>query len=62
MDFNSLKEVALKVKQWPKNTIATGCRHSIGLKDNGTVTAVEDNKYGQCDVSGLERNCCGCCR
>ncbi|MEL1135761.1 RCC1 domain-containing protein [Desulfitobacterium sp. THU1] len=35
-----------------KDTIAAGCRHTIGLKSDGTVTAVGDNNYGQCDVSG----------
>lgn len=34
-----------------KDTIAAGCRHTVGLKSDGTVTAVGDNKYGQCDVS-----------
>lgn len=36
---------------WPKNTIAAGCRHTIGLKSDGTVMAVGWNKHGQCDVS-----------
>ena len=36
----------------PENTIAAGCRHTVGLKSDGTLTAVGDSKYGQCDVSG----------
>jgi alpha-tubulin suppressor-like RCC1 family protein len=35
-----------------KDTIAAGRRHTVGLKSDGTVTAVGDNNYGQCDVSG----------
>ena len=35
----------------PENTIAAGRRHTVGLKSDGTVTAVGDSKYGQCDVS-----------
>jgi len=35
-----------------KDTIAAGRRHTVGLKSDGTVTAVGDNIYGQCDVSG----------
>ena len=36
----------------PKPTIAAGRRHTVGLKSDGTVTAVGDNEYGQCDISG----------
>lgn len=35
----------------PKDSIAAGRRHTVGLKSDGTVTAVGDNKYSQCDVS-----------
>ena len=35
-----------------KDTIAAGRRHTVGLKSDGTVTAVGDNKYGQSNVSG----------
>ncbi|MDQ0888564.1 alpha-tubulin suppressor-like RCC1 family protein [Paenibacillus sp. V4I9] len=52
MNYISPKEAMLKVKRWPKDTIAAGRRHTVGLKSDGTVTAVGDNKYGQCDVSG----------
>ncbi|WP_240986091.1 RCC1 domain-containing protein [Acididesulfobacillus acetoxydans] len=31
--------------------VAAGCAHTIGLKSDGTVVAVGDNEYGQCDVS-----------
>jgi alpha-tubulin suppressor-like RCC1 family protein len=52
MDYISPKEAALKANRWPKDTIAAGYRHTVGLKSDGRVTAVGDNKYGQCDVSG----------
>ena len=35
-----------------KDTIAAGRRHTVGLKSDGTVVAMGDNEYGQCDVSG----------
>ena len=35
-----------------EDTLAAGRRHTVGLKSDGTVTAVGDNNYGQCDVSG----------
>lgn len=41
-----------KQKRWPKDTIASGCRHTVGLKADGTVMAVGDNIYGLCNVSG----------
>ena len=44
---NDSKEIAIF-----KNTIAAGRRHTVGLKSDGTVTAVGDNKYGQCNVIG----------
>ncbi|CAM3642823.1 RCC1 repeat protein [Marinicrinis lubricantis] len=52
MNYISPKDAALKVKRWPKYTIAAGRRHTVALKSDGTVTALGDNKYGQCDVSG----------
>ena len=45
MEYISPKEAVLKVKRWPKDTIAAGRRHTVGLKSDGTVTAVGDNKY-----------------
>ncbi|MEH6957891.1 RCC1 domain-containing protein, partial [Neobacillus drentensis] len=47
-------EKILKQKRWSNDTISAGRRHTIGLKSDGTVTAVGDNKYGQCDVSGWQ--------
>ena len=41
-----------KIWAIPKDTIAAGRCHTVGLKSDGTVTAVGDNKYGQCDVNG----------
>ncbi|MBW7452941.1 chromosome condensation regulator, partial [Paenibacillus sepulcri] len=32
--------------------VAAGWRLSVGLKSDGTVVAVGDNEYGQCDVGG----------
>jgi alpha-tubulin suppressor-like RCC1 family protein len=52
MDYTSPKEAVVKVKRRPQDTIAAGGRHTDGLKSDGTVMAVGDNKYGQCDVSG----------
>ena len=37
--------------RWPRNTIATGYRHSVGLRSDGTVVAVGENRYGQCNVA-----------
>ncbi|MFC6452502.1 hypothetical protein [Paenibacillus vulneris] len=31
--------------------MAAGRRHTVRLKSDGTVEAVGDNEYGQCDVS-----------
>src|SRR5665648_462925 len=50
MDNIVSKEEVITAKQWSNNTIAAGRRHTVGLKSDGTVTAVGDNKYGQCDV------------
>ncbi len=33
------------------DTISAGVNHIVGLKKDGTVVAVGDNDYGQCDVS-----------
>ena len=35
-----------------RETIATGGNHTVGLKSDGTVVAVGNNFYGQCNVSG----------
>ena len=35
-----------------RETLAAGSCHTVGLKADGTVAAVGDNEYGQCDVSG----------
>lgn len=35
----------------PKDIIALGFYHTLGLKADGTVLACGDNRYGQCDVS-----------
>ncbi|SFE96464.1 hypothetical protein SAMN05216378_4521 [Paenibacillus catalpae] len=38
--YHTSPETALKMKRWPKNTIAAGHRHSVGLLSDGTVMAV----------------------
>jgi alpha-tubulin suppressor-like RCC1 family protein len=32
--------------------ISTGELHTVGLKSDGTLIAVGDNDWGQCDVRG----------
>jgi alpha-tubulin suppressor-like RCC1 family protein len=32
--------------------VAAGSHHTVGLKSDGTVVALGNNEYGQCDVSG----------
>ena len=32
--------------------VAAGWGHTVGLKADGTVVAVGDNRYGQCDIGG----------
>ncbi|WP_420910304.1 RCC1-like domain-containing protein [Neobacillus muris] len=51
MDYISPKEAVLQAKRRPQETIAAGRRHAVGLKSDGTVMAVGDNEYGQCEVS-----------
>ena len=34
-----------------ETTVSAGALYTIGLKSDGTVVAVCDNAYGQCDVS-----------
>ncbi len=48
MDYLLSKE---KVKRWPKDMIAAGRCHTVGLKSDGTVVAVGRNKEGECNVS-----------
>ncbi|MDV8112312.1 RCC1 domain-containing protein, partial [Bacillus sp. BAU-SS-2023] len=43
MDYLLSKE---KVKRWPKDMIAAGRCHTVGLKSDGTVVAVGRNKEG----------------
>ncbi|MBN2984139.1 chromosome condensation regulator [Cohnella algarum] len=45
------EEASLKVKRWPKNTIAAGRRHTVGLKSDGTLVAAGNNESGQCNVN-----------
>ena len=36
---------------WTRETISAGWRHTVGLRKGGSVVAVGDNEYGQCDVT-----------
>ena len=49
-DLSGSAAVWEKTGNW--HTLAAGGKHTVGLKADGTVVAVGDNKYGQCDVSG----------
>ncbi|MDR7001917.1 hypothetical protein J2Y67_004391 [Neobacillus niacini] len=35
------------MKRWPKDTIATGRRHTVGLKSDGTVMAAGERSSKQ---------------
>lgn len=48
----SRKGSASGAKRLRNDTIAAGRRHTVAVQFDGTVTAVGDNKYGQCDVNG----------
>ena len=56
-----LKEISKNYSQW-ENIIAiaagggdiAGKGHTVGLRSDGTVVAVGDNAYGQCDVDDWE--------
>lgn len=52
-DYQDAKQrsAALWDKIAVRDTISAGDWHTIGLKSDGTVVAVGNNKYGQCDVS-----------
>lgn len=45
---NQAKTVVSDIQQ--KNSIAAGNTHTVGLHSNGTVVAVGDNEYGQCNI------------
>lgn len=51
MEYITPNEAVLKAKHYPRATIAAGRRHTIGLKSDGTVVAVGDNEFGQCNVN-----------
>jgi len=51
IDGDWFGQAALKVKRWPKDTIAAGRRPTVGRRSDGTVMTLGDNKYGQCDVT-----------
>ncbi|RAS71561.1 hypothetical protein A4U60_26405 [Priestia endophytica] len=39
----------------PKDIITAGCARTVSLKSDGTVIAVGDNEYVQCDVMGYTK-------
>ena len=45
------KSFALWDEAAVRETTSAGFAHTVGLKSDGTVVAVGDNDYGQCDVS-----------
>ncbi len=53
-NYKDAKEKSFEL--WDKiavrETISAGAYHTVGLKSDGTVVAVGDNDYSQCDVSG----------
>ena len=53
-DYKDSKDYLRKILiGYNKNkTISTGSWHTVGIKADGTVVAVGDNDYGQCNVSG----------
>jgi alpha-tubulin suppressor-like RCC1 family protein len=52
-NFRSASAAALNTPQGQvKPMVAAGWGHTVGLKDGGTVFAVGDNRYGQCDIGG----------
>ena len=51
----NIDSVKYKVGNWTDIVdVAAGTDHIVGLKADGTVLAVGDNKYGQCKVSDWE--------
>ena len=49
---DALKQIYAIRYQRTEASLATGWIHTVGLKRDGTVVAVGNNDYGQCDVSG----------
>ena len=47
-------ECLYNVRSKGRETISTGLQHTVGLKADGTVVAVGENFYGQCNVSKWE--------
>ncbi len=52
-DYKDSKEKSKELlpKVAGRETVSTGYDHTVALKNDGTVVAVGDNEYGQCDVS-----------
>jgi|GEM_PF-3417633 len=42
---SDIKRIAI-----PEKIIAAGCAHTVGLKSDGTVVAVGNNDYCQCEI------------
>ena len=45
-------ERIVTVKRTVQGGVSAGKDYTVGLKSDGTVVAVGDNRFGQCDVSG----------
>ncbi len=50
-DFEDAKERSFAL--WDGNSISAGSEYTVGLKTNGTVTAIGNNDYGQCAFAEL---------
>ena len=55
MAFYAMGDKERSFELWDKvavrDTVSSGCSHTVGLKSDGTVVAVGQNYYGQCDVN-----------
>ncbi len=49
-DYKESKANYQSISKAYKNIISAGGEHTLGLNEDGTVSAVGNNKYGQCDV------------
>lgn len=52
MDEIPPREAVVQMKRLPKDSIAAGRRHTVGLKSDYTVTTAGNNRYHRCNVSG----------
>jgi hypothetical protein len=48
--MNGDYSIRANFRPYVSSMVATGIKHTVGLKDDGTVVTVGDNDYGQCNV------------